>query len=380
MAKHPDVAIVGGGIIGLTCAYFLAKEGLLVEVFDRGDLGKEASWAGAGIVPPGNAAGAATPIDRLRAIGSMRFPGFSDELRERTGIDNGYLRCGGIEFLSEDDKDALDLWENEGIAFERLSRAALRGYEPAIENASGEPFLLPDCGQVRNPRHLSALITACEQVGVRLHPHAEVERIDREPARADRALGVLTHDLSGRAGRVLLAAGPWSDTLITPPNQQGPSIHPVRGQIVLLKTPTRLITRVLMVGKQYLVPRLDGRILIGSTEEPEAHFEKANTAEGVAGLLAFATRLVPALRCAELEKCWSGLRPGTRDGLPFIGRVPGWDNVFIAAGHFRAGVQLSIGTAQAITELFTGQPTCVPLDAFALDRKPIAGQKLAFRS
>src|SRR3954452_6786222 len=135
MAKHPNVAVVGGGIIGLTCAYFLSRAGWSVEVFDRGDLGKEASWAGAGVIPPANPACAATPIDRLRAIGSMRFPGFSDELRELTGLDNGYLRCGGIEFLSDDDKEALDLWEKEGIAFERLSHAALRTYEPAIEEA-----------------------------------------------------------------------------------------------------------------------------------------------------------------------------------------------------------------------------------------------------
>src|SRR5262245_63642589 len=107
MAKHPDVAVVGGGIIALTCAYCLAREGLSVEVFDRGDFGKEASWAGAGIIPPGNPAGAATPIDKLRAIGSMRYPGFSAELRELTGIDNGYLRCGGIEFLGEDDEEVL---------------------------------------------------------------------------------------------------------------------------------------------------------------------------------------------------------------------------------------------------------------------------------
>jgi glycine oxidase len=148
----------------------------------------------------------------------------------------------------------------------------------------------------------------------------------------------------------------------------------------LLKTPERVITRVLMFGKRYLVPRLDGHVLVGSTEEPEACFEKANTAEAVADLLAFATRTVPALAHAELVKCWSGLRPGTPDGLPFIGPVPGWENVFVATGHFRAGIQLSIGTAQAITELFTGKPTCVPLDAFAVNRKPNTGGKIAFRS
>ena len=380
MAKHPDVAIVGGGIIGLTCAYFLAREGLSVEVLDRGNLGQEASWAGAGILPPGNPVGAATPIDRLRAIGSMRFPGFSEELHELTGIDNGYLRCGGIEFLSDDDREAIELWDNEGIAFERLSQEALQSYEPEVGEAPAEPYLLPDCAQVRNPRHLKALITACERIGVRLRPRAVVEEIRPEQENPRRAAEAVVVGGGCKASRFLIAAGPWSETLITPVHQRGPGIHPVRGQIVLLKTPTRLLTRVLMVGKHYLVPRLDGRILVGSTEEPEALFEKANTAEGVAGLLSFATTLVPALASAELERCWSGLRPGSPDGLPFIGTVPGWDNVFVAAGHFRAGVQLSIGTAQAITELLTSKPTCVPLNAFAVDRKPILGQKAAFRS
>ena len=176
MAKHPDVAIIGGGIIGLTCAYFLAREGLAVEVFDRGDLGKEASWAGAGIIPPGNPYGAATPIDKMRAIGSMRFPGFSDELRELTGIDNGYLRCGAVEFLEPDEvREVTELWQNEGIAFEKLSHAALRTYEPALAGEAAG----------------SGGWCAC---GARVRP----------------------------AERVLVATGPWTEQVLTEVNQPGP--------------------------------------------------------------------------------------------------------------------------------------------------------------
>ncbi|MCE9564944.1 MAG: FAD-dependent oxidoreductase [Planctomycetes bacterium] len=380
MAKHPDVAIIGGGIIGLTCAYFLAKAGLSVEVFDRGDFGKEASWAGAGIIPPGNPAAAATPIDRLRAIGSMRYPGFSEELRELTGIDNGYLRCGGIEFLdAEEAADVLPLWENEGIAFEKLSRGALRSFEPALAEVAGEPYLLPGCGQVRNPRHLQALVVACEKVGVTLRPNLRIETWRRCPDLNNPAIELLSAGTTHQADRYLLTAGAWSELFLNSFGRPA-GIHPVRGQIVLLKTPTRIVTRVLMLGKRYLVPRLDGHVLIGSTEEPEAFFEKANTAEAVAELIGLAVRTVPALASAELVKCWSGLRPGSPDGLPFIGRVPGWDNLFVATGHFRAGVQLSVGTAQAITELLTGKPTCVPLEAFAVDRQPHSGSKSAFRS
>jgi glycine oxidase len=371
MAKHPDVAIVGGGIIGLTCAYFLAKAGLSVEVFDRGDMGKEASWAGAGIIPPGNPAKAATPIDKLRAIGSVRFPEFSAELRELTGLDNGYLKCGGIEFIEEDPTEILDLWRNEGIVVDRLPPHVLHVTEPTLGHIPGEPYYLPDCAQVRNPRHLQALIAACERRRVTLHPNARVEEIPFDRSRPER---------STMASRVLVAAGAWSENFITETHKRGPGVHPVRGQIVLLKTPERVIRRVLMLGKRYLVPRMDGHVLVGSTEEPEAFFEKANTAEAVADLIGLAVRTVPALASAELVKCWSGLRPGTPDGLPFIGPVPGWANVFVATGHFRAGVQLSIGTAQAITELFTGQPTCVPLEAFAVGRKPHAGGTSAFRS
>ncbi len=135
-----------------------------------------------------------------------------------------------------------------------------------------------------------------------------------------------------------------------------------------------------MLGKRYLVPRGDGLTLVGSTEEPEAGFEKRTTPEGIEGLLAFARQTVPPLAGATLETAWAGLRPGSPDGLPFIGRVPELDDVFVAAGHFRAGVQLSIGTAQAITELLTGKPTCVDLKAFALDRTPNVRARFAFRS
>jgi glycine oxidase len=379
MAKHPDVAIVGGGIIGLTCAYFLAKEGLSVSLFDRGELGKEASWAGAGIIPPGNPIGAATQIDRLRAIGSMRFPDFSGELRERTGIDNGYVRSGGIEFLEDEDLGVLSVWEEEGIAFEKLSGQALADCEPAVADAPAHPYLLPGCAQVRNPRHLQALISACGRLGVELSPRTAVTAVHPEPGNPKRrSLALAGETLHPR--QILIAAGPWSGAFLASESHRGQSIHPVRGQIVLLRAPSRLITRVLMHGKRYLVPRLDGRILIGSTEEPEALFEKANTAEGVGDLLAFATRMVPALASAELERCWSGLRPGTADGLPFIGPVPGWENVFITAGHFRAGIQLSIGTAQVVAEHFTGKPTSLPLDCFGVDRNPIRGVRAAFRS
>ena len=370
---HPDVAIIGGGIIGLTSAYFLAKAGVPVAVFDRGDFGKEASWAGAGIIPPGHPDRAATPADRLRGIGAQRFPHFSAELHDLTGIDNGYRPCGGIEFLTAEDADVLAVWAAEGIRFEPLTLAQARKLEPLGE-VEGDPYLLPDCAQVRNPRHLRALVAACERVGVRLFPSRGAVSWERAEGRIV-AVRLADGDRVV-ANRFLLAAGAWSEPLLDALGHR-PRVHPVLGQIALLRGEGP--SHVLMLGKRYIVPRGDGLTLVGSTEEPEAGFEKRTTPEGIAELLAFATRAVPVLGSAKLEASWAGLRPGSPDGLPFIGGVPGWENAFVAAGHFRAGVQLSVGTALAITELLTGRPTCVPTAAFALDRKP-GTTKSAFRS
>lgn len=374
MASHPDVTIIGGGIIGLTSAYFLAKAGMSVAVYDRGDFGKEASWAGAGILPPGNPQRAATPIDKLRGIGSLRFPEFSGELLERTGIDNGYRRCGGIEFLTPEDSDVPSVWAAEGIRFEPMTLSSAKKLEPLGE-VEGEPYLLPGCAQVRNPRHLRALLAACKQIGVRLHPNTGVVgwNFDGDQVESLR----LTNGEQLIAKRFLLTAGAWSESLLEP-LRVFPHVHPVRGQIALLRG--KSCSRILMCGKRYLVPRGDGLTLVGSTEEPEAVFEKRTTPEGITGLLSFARRMVPVLADATLETSWAGLRPGTPDGLPFLGPVPGWENVFIATGHFRAGVQLSIGTAQVITELFTGKPTCVTLEPFGVCRKPGATAKQTFRS
>jgi glycine oxidase len=377
MSKHPDVVISGGGIIGLTCAYFLAKAGFTVEVLDRSDLGREASWAGAGILPPGNPERAATSIDKLRAIGSAEYPAFSEELRDRTGIDNGYRKCGGIEFLLPQDTAVLETWENEGFPFERLARSDLQREEPAAGRIAGEPYLLPTCAQVRNPWHLRALIAACERVGVRLRPHTAVQGWTTTGRRITGARLGSGDTIGGH--RFLLAAGAWSEQLLEPFGHR-PGVHPVRGQIVLFNRPYPGIGRILMLGKRYFVPRDDGRVLVGSTEEPEAGFEKWATAAGVTELIGFATGLFSGWRTAEVEKCWAGLRPGSPDGLPFVGPVPGWDNVFVATGHFRAGIQLSIGTARVIAELFQGKPTSVPLDAFRLDRTPATGTRPAFRS
>ena len=364
MAQHPDVLILGGGVIGLTTAYFLARGGARVEVIDKGDLGRETSWAGAGILSPTPAvARAHTPDDLLAAHSGRLFPQLSEELRTSTGLDNGYLVRGGWGLFDTEESPPLRLWREQEIDFEELDERAVREREPGLSPGPGRALYFPAMGQVRNPRHLKALIAWCGLHGVGLHPGCPVygfERSGGHVTAARTARGPL------HAGKFLLATGAWTESLLEEVGYR-PGIYPVRGQIALLHPQAPILTRVVERGKRYLVPRPDGRVLVGSTEE-DAGFEKQTTATAIAELLEFAMTLAPALAQAPLERCWAGLRPGSPDGRPFLGPVPGLDNLYIAAGHYRSGIQLSPATGLVLAELLLGRPTTVPLDAFRLDR------------
>jgi glycine oxidase len=377
MGSHPDVLIIGGGVIGLSTAYFLAREGAAVQVLDRSAPGTEASWAGAGIIPPGNPERGATAYDRLRGESSRAFPDLSAELRERTGIDNGYRVCGGVEVFEHPAPNILAIWQTEGIAHIPLLPADARRLEPGVHLPAAECYHLPDMAQVRNPRHLRALVNGCERLGVRIEPDTPVVRFETTGGRLMAA--VAESGVRFPADRYLIASGAWSDRLLRQLGLQT-GVHPVRGQMVLFNPGRALLSRVVCVEKRYLVPRDDGRILVGSTEEPEAGFEKRTTEAGVAVLADFAVRLLPEVAGLSPEKSWAGLRPGSPDGMPYLGRIPGTDNAFLAAGHYRAGIQLSPTTARIMADLLAGRPPTVPIDAFRPDRPPGAPVRTAFRS
>jgi len=362
MATHADVLILGGGVIGLTTAYFLARDGVRVTVLDQSDFGQEASWAGAGILPPAALAETNTPLETLRCHSYRLFPSLSEELRERTGIDNGYLRCGGLE-LSFGPGESREEWHGCGITLQTLDEPDLARLEPNLARGLGQAIYLPDMAQLRNPRHLKALLAACKSSGVNLRPGCAAHGFVSE---GRRILAVKTLDGNIPAERFLLATGAWTKPLVDSLGCNIP-IKPIRGQIALLNSGSPLFRRILLWGSRYLVPRADGRVLVGSTEE-DAGFDKRTTSQAISDLLSMANMLVPDLATAHLERCWAGLRPGSPDGLPFLGPIPGWDNVFVAAGHFRAGIQLSPGTALVMKECLLGQPLSFSLAAFGLDR------------
>jgi glycine oxidase len=360
MSPPPDVLVLGGGVIGLTCAYFLAKEGVRVAVVDKSDFGQEASWAGAGILVPANIEHAGTAGELLHAHGVSMFPALSAELRERTGIDNGYLKCGGLEIIRPGEPVTRE-WHGEGVAYEVLDEKTVKRLEPGLI-AGGTVYHIPDMGQIRNPRHLKALSAACAGAHVDFLGGCPVHAFERS---GEKITAVRTTGGRLIADRYLVAAGAWTEGLLEPLGFRL-GIHPVRGQIAMVNTGTPRLKHVLMLGKRYMVQRPDGRLLIGSTEE-DAGFDKRTTAGAIGELLQFACSLLP-LADAAVERCWAGLRPGSRDGLPYLGAIPGLDNLFIAAGHFRSGIQMSPSTGMVMKELLLGQKTMLPLEAFRVAR------------
>jgi glycine oxidase len=363
-----DVVIIGGGVIGLSLAYELSGRGARVVVLDRGPLGQEASWAGAGILPPGNVQRARDPLAALRARSVVLYEKWSEQLRDATGIDNGYRRSGGLE-VALDDRDlpglraAAEEWAAEGIQFEQMEPPAIRDLEPGLSDRVRLAYHLPEMAQVRNPRHLKALAIACASRGVELRAGVAVSGFEREGSCVKAARTV-----DGRVGgdAFVAASGAWTRALLA---DAGVTVRvkPIRGQIVLLTTTAPLLRRIVLEGPRYLVPRPDGRVLVGSTED-DAGFDKRPTPGGVQGLLDFAFRLVPSLRDAHFERAWAGLRPASADGLPYLGPAPGLQNLYVAAGHFRSGLQMSPATAVVMAQLILGEKPMVPLEAFRVDR------------
>lgn len=365
-----DVLIIGGGVIGLSLAWELARRGKSVRVIDQGQPGREASWAGAGILPPATLRPGDHPLDQLRGLACELHPQWAAELKQLTGIDTGYRRCGGIYLgRTAGEAAALAAWagslSEEEIEVERLSPADLMELEPGLRppRSGSSQYLLPGEGQVRNPRHLQALLAACERAGVTITPNSPAAEF---AIRSSELTELKTSAGPLHARQYCFTAGSWTGQLLQRVGIAA-GILPIRGQMVLFRGQRQLISRIVNIGSRYLVPRDDGYVLAGSTEE-EVGFDKRTTEEAIADLTAFARDLVPALREATIERTWAGLRPGSFDGLPYLGTLPGIKNAFVAAGHFRTGLYLSPATAVVMSQLMLGEQPQIDLSPFRVGR------------
>ena len=348
-------------MVGCAVALRLVERGLGVTVVDRGEPGREASWAAGGILAPEvEAHGPGAFIELMRA-GVARWRPFADELRRRAELDCGYRDDGTLQVAFDDDEAATlaerARWQRAaGLAVETLGAAEVARLEPALapptlalRYASGH--------QIDTRAAVRAVVVACARAGVRF-VRGEVRRVRHDQRRV---LGVDSDAGALDAGQVVVAAGAWSSQLDGVPLARG-AVTPVRGQMIELRAPAPPVRHVVFGAGGYLVPRADGRVLVGSTEE-RVGYVKDVTAAGLATLGARAARLAPALAALPVGDHWSGLRPASADALPYIGGTS-VGGLWICSGHFRNGILLAPLSAEIVAALVTGGT--VPVDATAL--------------
>ncbi len=372
------VLVVGGGIIGTLTALALAKRGASVAVLERGEPLRESSWAGAGILSPIYPWKYPDALSHLVNRSLALYPELVAELQSVSGVDPQHRRTGLIIPIYDEHEwhtlSGAETWSARfGWQINRLTGAEARAVEPCLAEGVLGALDWPDVGQIRNPRLAAAARATAEAKGVVFHSNCEVTHIDPQGA-----AGVSVTTVAGtfHGGKVLLSAGSWTGDLAVSLGLSLP-VKPVKGQILLLKTAPGTLTRIVKHEAAYLVPRADGRILVGATMEMTG-FDRRTTLSAMHFLSGALLDMTPSLADAEVERHWMGFRPGTPDGLPYLGPVPGHDTVYVATGHYRNGVVLAPATAEVMAAQLLGDtPTC-DLSAFALDRPGMADNELGF--
>jgi len=375
-----DLAILGGGIVGLSVAWRARQRGMSVAVFERGVCGEGATHVAAGMLAPVAEVEFGVDGRRLLEIGmrsAAMWPSFAIELEEASGTDVG-LRRHGTLVVARDEDEARELErqvafrEGLGLAVERMRPSQARALEPGLAPTVRLALHAPDDHSVDPRAVIAALRTACEREGVRLCEHTQVLGLELD-SDATRVLGVkLARDgawpadtLAGRAaeqdgfgdprscvsvqaGQVVVSMGAWSGLPLGLPEGAGVEVRPVKGQIMRLRDPAGpgLIKRVVRFGGGYLVPRGAGRYVLGATVE-ERGFEADPTAGGIYELLRDAHDLVPGVSELRIEEIGVGYRPGTPDNLPVVG-AGALEGLIWATGHHRNGILLAPLTAELV--------------------------------
>ena len=363
-----DVIIVGAGVIGLSIAYELLCRGTRVTLVDQGDPGKEASWAAAGVLAPQGA----LPVNRAYldlCISSLDlFADWSSRLLEETGIDVEYRTEAGLQ-VAFDDAESEELDERYrhqvdlGLPVERLSGEEVRALEPMLSPETRCGLLFERMHQVENRRLVQALVAAVRSRGGAFRIGDPVVDLI---VRRNRAAGVVVPGERIGAERVVVAAGAWSGLLKWIPGSP-PPVQPVRGQMVCVDgRGVPPLGRVIYGLEQYLVPRRDGRVLMGATVE-KTGFDASVTAGGVSDVIREGLRMAPGLAEAPVVESWAGLRPMSKDGKPILGPA-GLERLVLATGHFRNGILLAPITGRLIAHHLEHGAVSAAMAPFLPDR------------
>lgn len=367
-----NYVVLGSGAMGLALAYELAPHGSVLVVEHRHR--NPASWAAAGILPPASCEGAHDHYQALVAASGALHAEWAVELEQASGVSVEYVRSGALHLARSAGEAAaltanVEQWRSDGVEVVEVDLDRLNEWEPSLQSMARAPsrcYFVPAEAQVRPPRFLRALRSACELRGVQFCSTAETPVIQRQA----NGCAIQIADRFVRPDYLCVAGGAWTSQILEPLGVRL-ELTPVRGQMVLFRPPDGRLVRILNEGPNYVVPRRDGRILVGSTME-EVGFEETNTQRGIDQLVEFARQLIPALNHEAIESVWAGLRPKSGDGFPYLGPVPGLERVFICTGHYRSGILLAPATARMLGTMIRGDTPSLDLSPFRLDREAIA--------
>ncbi|MBK1644319.1 glycine oxidase ThiO [Thiocapsa imhoffii] len=358
--RASDVIVVGGGIIGLLTARELAISGAAVTLIEMGATGQESSWAGGGIVSPLYPWRDPEPITALARWSRTAYPRLAEALIDETGLDPEYT-ASGMLVLDREEQPAAHAWAaRHGEPIETLAAARLHELEPQLGSELTDALRLPEIAQIRTPRLAKAVRRSVEP-RIRLREHEEVMDLE---ITSGRVTGVRTRSGTVAASAVVICAGAWTARLLAQLGQP-PEITPVRGQMILFHGKPGQITHITLYQDRYLIPRRDGRLLFGSTIE-HSGFVKATTAEVREALYRAAFAMFPVLKQTPIEEHWSGLRPSSPSGIPYIGAHPEATGLFINAGHFRNGLVTGPASARLAADLLLQRPPILDPTPYAL--------------
>ena len=339
-------------------AWYLASEGIKVTLLERGESGKESSWAGGGIISPLYPWRYAEPVTRLARWSQAHFPDLATVLHQQSGVDPEYLPSGLLMLdLDEQERQQAQQWADaQQYALSFPATPELPSIQSGLGERNGHSIWMEQVGQVRNPRLLQALRGAIVQLGVNVLEHHPVDTL---LTANNQVQGVISNGKSLHADKVVLCTGAWTDQLL---ERDKAGIYPVRGQMLLYQAPTDLLQRIILADDNYFIPRKDGRILVGSTME-EVGFDKTTTLEARQQLEQRAAEVIPGLTDYPIIAHWAGLRPGRASGIPCVSEHPEIRGLFINAGHFRNGVVTGPAAARLLADLVLQQtPIIDPAD------------------
>jgi len=345
-----DCIIIGAGIMGLFTARELAQAGMKVCVLDQSAVGRESSWAGGGILSPLYPWRYPEPVQHLARWSQQAYPELVETLLTDTGIDPE-RRESGLLVLGDSELVEAKAWaETYTTSMDILDNAQLRSLAPALAkklaDSVEQSLWFEQIGQVRNPSLLKALTRDVLQRGVEIR---EQTRVDSLLIYGGKIQGVETSTGNIEADKVIACSGAWTHDLLQVTDLKV-NVQPVKGQMLMYKASPELLKQIILNGDRYVIPRRDGRILIGSTLE-HTGFDKSTSQQANDDLQHAAKQIIPALADYPVERHWAGLRPGTADGIPYIYADKKVDGLFVNSGHFRNGVVLAPASARLTADL-----------------------------